>query len=34
VLTLRTGVAALKLSLWDEEQQRMVRFDEVSEPTA
>jgi acyl-lipid omega-6 desaturase (Delta-12 desaturase) len=34
VLTLRSGVAALKLSLWDEEQRRMVRFDEVSEPTA
>jgi omega-6 fatty acid desaturase (delta-12 desaturase) len=33
VLTLRSGVAALKLSLWDEEQRRMVRFDEVTEPT-
>jgi hypothetical protein len=34
VVTLRGGVAALRLSLWDEDQRRMVRFDEVSEPTA
>jgi omega-6 fatty acid desaturase (delta-12 desaturase) len=31
VLTLRSGAAALKLSLWDEERRRMVRFDEVTE---
>jgi len=32
VVTLRSGVAALRLSLWDEDRRRMVRFDEVSEP--
>lgn len=26
VVTLRTGIAALRLALWDEDQQRMVRF--------
>jgi hypothetical protein len=34
VLTLRSGVAALKLSLWDEDRRRMVRFDEVTPPKA
>jgi omega-6 fatty acid desaturase (delta-12 desaturase) len=34
VLTLRSGAAALKLSLWDEERRRMVRFDEVTGPVA
>ena len=31
VLTLRSGVAALRLALWDEEQRRMVRFSDVAE---
>ena len=30
-LTLRAGVAALRLALWDEEQRRMVRFSDVVE---
>ena len=30
-LTLRAGVSALRLALWDEEQRRMVRFSEVAE---
>jgi acyl-lipid omega-6 desaturase (Delta-12 desaturase) len=29
VVTLRTGIAAFKLSLWDEDQRRMVRFADV-----
>jgi hypothetical protein len=28
-VTLRSGLGALKLALWDEEKRRMVRFDEV-----
>jgi omega-6 fatty acid desaturase (delta-12 desaturase) len=31
VLTLRSGIAALKLSLWDEERGRMVRFGDVAD---
>ena len=34
VVTMRSGIAALRLALWDEEQHRMVRFNEVSAPTA
>jgi omega-6 fatty acid desaturase (delta-12 desaturase) len=30
-LTLRAGVAALRLALWDEEQRRMVRFSDLAE---
>ena len=30
-LTLRAGVSALRLALWDEEQRRMVRFSDVAE---
>jgi hypothetical protein len=29
VVTWRSGFAALRLALWDEERGRMVRFDEV-----
>jgi acyl-lipid omega-6 desaturase (Delta-12 desaturase) len=31
VLTLREGITALRLALWDEEQRRMVRFRDVAE---
>ena len=31
VLTLRDGISALRLALWDEEQRRMVRFSDVAE---
>ena len=31
VLTLRDGISALRLALWDEEQRRMVRFRDVGE---
>ena len=31
VLTLREGISALRLALWDEEQRRMVRFRDVAE---
>ncbi len=31
VLTLRDGISALRLALWDEEQRRMVRFKDVAE---
>jgi hypothetical protein len=31
VITLRTGTAALRLALWDEEQQRLVGFRDVSD---
>jgi omega-6 fatty acid desaturase (delta-12 desaturase) len=31
VLTLRDGISALRLALWDEEQRRMVRFSELAE---
>ncbi len=30
VLTLRDGISALRLALWDEEQRRMVRFKDVA----
>jgi omega-6 fatty acid desaturase (delta-12 desaturase) len=30
VVTLRSGLAALRLALWDEERRRLVRFDEVT----
>ena len=30
-LTLRAGISALQLALWDEEQRRMVRFSDVAE---
>lgn len=30
VVTPRTGMAALRLALWDEDQRRLVRFDEVA----
>ena len=30
VLTLREGISALRLALWDEEQRRMVRFKDVA----
>jgi len=33
-VTFRSGMSALRLALWDEDRRRMVRFDEVSEPTA
>jgi omega-6 fatty acid desaturase (delta-12 desaturase) len=31
-LTLRSGVAALRLTLWDEERGRLVRFRDVTIP--
>ena len=31
VLTLRDGISALRLALWDEDQRRMVRFKDVAE---
>jgi omega-6 fatty acid desaturase (delta-12 desaturase) len=31
VLTLRAGISALRLALWDEEQRRMVRFSDLAE---
>ena len=31
VLTLREGISALRLALWDEEQRRMVKFKDVAE---
>jgi len=30
VVTLRSGMAALRLALWDEEQQRLVRFSDIT----
>jgi len=32
-LTLRAGISALQLALWDEEQRRMVRFKDLTEET-
>jgi acyl-lipid omega-6 desaturase (Delta-12 desaturase) len=32
VVTPRSGMAALRLALWDEDQRRLVRFDELNSP--